>query len=273
MKTLRLLLLFLGALGLASADNLTWGNSYQTPWSGFGTSPYTAIDTSVSPNTTLQIFCLDFNDEIAPPFQWTANFESIDTAGMANAQFGGFYNTLLTGAWTGTPGLAPQMPVGFGVTAPLTGASSTPLVRYQEAAWLFAQINNVIATSAYQAVVYQVAAWDLFVEIGTNATALAKDITNSGGSFPTDVNNALLAAEGAVTKDGWTGYQNWRIVTADPFWVDSVGGKPAQEFLTYSPLQSSAPPDIVPTPEPAAIVLLLSVLGATGLAFRRKLAR
>ena len=76
--------------GCLFADDLTWGGTWTGVWSGFGTSPYTAIDTSLSKNPT--IFCLDFNDEIGPPYAWQANIYSLSQANVTqNAQFGGNY--------------------------------------------------------------------------------------------------------------------------------------------------------------------------------------
>jgi hypothetical protein len=94
--------------GVLYADNLTWGGTYVQGWQGFGTSPYTATDVSVSPNQGMQIFCLDFNDEIAPPTAWTASImplgqPAVDgtgaSAGQYAAQYGGDYNALLTAAF------------------------------------------------------------------------------------------------------------------------------------------------------------------------------
>src|SRR5438477_1044764 len=73
------LFLFLIVGGCLLADDLQWGGTYVAAWSGFGTSPYTAINTSDN-NKLLVIFCVDFNDEIAPPVDWQANIRPL-TAG------------------------------------------------------------------------------------------------------------------------------------------------------------------------------------------------
>ena len=92
MKVTYLTLALLGFAGCSFADDLQWGNYYLNVWSGFGTSPYHAIDTSISPNPTLQIFCLDYNDEIAPPVDWEASIVPLTPANVVDyAQFGGNY--------------------------------------------------------------------------------------------------------------------------------------------------------------------------------------
>src|SRR5579863_5705671 len=78
---------FLIVGGCLFADDLQWGGTYVGVWSGFGTSPYTAIDTSNN-NNVLTIFCLDFNDEIGPPYDWTANIRPLTSDNVQNfAQF------------------------------------------------------------------------------------------------------------------------------------------------------------------------------------------
>ena len=104
-----LAVLTLGSTGLF-ADTFTWGGTYIANWDGFGTSPYTATDTSVTPNQAIQLFCLDFNDEIAPPDTWQANFNALSSASVANAaQYGGNYNNLLDAAASAAHTTAPQV--------------------------------------------------------------------------------------------------------------------------------------------------------------------
>ncbi len=276
MKIYRILFLLLASLGVASADVLTWGNTYQSVWSGFGTSPYIAVDQSQN-DAHLAIYCLDFNDEIAPPYTWEANFVTIDPYSVATyAQFGGNYNARLSAAWEAgvDPGSVPSISVVFGINSgnsPLTAASDSAFVRYKEAAWLF----NRMKSGQVDSVVYQVAAWELFVESGANTDKLQYDITHSPGAAQADIDAALVLAQAAVTG-GWSDYTSWHIVTADPDWVDDghsdgkIGqGKPAQEFLTYSTIPGPVP-DILPTPEPSGILLLLSVLGASAFTGLRK---
>ena len=178
MKTSGFALLIVLSVGPGAllADNLSWGGTYVQAWQGFGTSPYTAIDTSLTPNQGMQIFCLDFNDEIAPPTAWTASVFSlgqsiVDGSGVyANqfaAQYGGAYNNLLTQTFNNpanpkAPGetTAPQVsgkapgmvpPYAFNsdtsgnisVSLASTNATSDPAyTRYLEAAWLFENIQS-----------------------------------------------------------------------------------------------------------------------------------
>jgi hypothetical protein len=272
------------------ADNLQWGGTYLSAWAGFGTSPYTAINTSDN-NKVLTIFCLDFNDEIAPPVDWVANIRQLTPSNVSTyGQFGGNYGMGITAA-----------PFAFtGDTAPDAAhsvdlaASPTAYSRYLEAAWLF---SNILAAQPSAdvdtSVISQVAAWDLFVE-GPNLPLLTSSIqsynnpntlytfnnyvysnnnyatapttsTMSGLQFEDAVDEALSAAQNAVVNEGWatSGYMaNWNLVTGDPVWAADNVGRPVQEFLTDPP----------PIPEPSAMILLGTALVALGLVKRRKAA-
>src|SRR5215472_2946083 len=125
------------ALGsCAFADDLVWGGTWAGVWQGLGTSPYTAIDNSQA-DKTLVIFCLDYNDEIAPPYEWMANIRPVTPDNVNQyGQFGGNYGQGITTtpwAFTGDPGISPWHAVDL-------TASSDPYTRYQEAAWLFTNI-------------------------------------------------------------------------------------------------------------------------------------
>ena len=274
--------------GCLFGDDLQWGGTYVAAWSGFGTSPYTAIDTSDN-NKLLTIFCLDFNDEIAPPINWTANIRPLTAGNVSGfAQFGGNYGT-------GVPG-AP-----FGITTPAFQSDLDPAnphyvnlgsfnayTRYLEASWLFSNIlHSLPHGDVNTSVISQVAAWDLFVE-GKNQSALAGDISATSGSYtfnnylfsadsystpPTttsipglnfeeSVDEALKAAQNAVLNQNWAGSNyigSWNVVTADPAWTAAYG-IPVQEFLTDAPS----------VPEPGTVVLLGTLIAAIGLARRCK---
>lgn len=285
------LFVFLIVGGCLFADDLQWGGTYLAAWSGFGTGPYTAIDTSDN-NKVITIFCLDFNDEIAPPINWTANIRPLTASNVTDfAQFGGNYGQ-------GTPG-AP-----FGITAApfafqsdlapgdphsvnLFPGSFAAYTRYLEASWLFGNIlQSLPHGDVNTGVISQVAAWDLFVE-EKNQPELAGDISATGGSYtfnnylysadgystpPTTqtlaglqfeeaVDEALKAAQNAVLNENWVGSKyigSWNMVTGDPAWTAGYG-IPVQEFLT------DAPPAV---PEPGTVFLLGTMVAAIGLARR-----
>jgi hypothetical protein len=305
LKVTYLTLALLGFAGCSFADDLQWGNYYLNVWSGFGTSPYHAIDTSISPNPTLQIFCLDYNDEIAPPVDWEASIVPLTPANVVDyAQFGGNYQNEMNAAATPAnpaPAFDGTAPFAFqgdaGVTLAASGAAYS---RYLEAAWLFANIEAALSTpsSDPQAdTVLQVAAWLLFVE-PQNLGGLEGEIASTGGTwsftdylstannyatpptvgptisgltFQAAVDQALASAQTAVTQDKWassSSFGTWDLVTGQPGWVDQYG-RPVQEFLTSTGITTEPPPSV---PEPSAVILLGTVLAIMGFMARRKLA-
>lgn len=280
-RVVRMMALAVAGLGCLAADDLKWGGTYAQTWSGFGTSPYTAND---SARGVLTIFCLDFNDEIAPPMEWQATIRPLTSTNVQDyAQFGGSYGQGIT-----------AVPFAFTGDTPSSGAhsvdlsmSSDPYTRYLEAAWLFSNIKSALVPPGDTAseIISQVAAWDLFVD-SSHKNTLAADIQNTGGtytfknylsssdgyaspptiasisplSFEEAVDEALKAAQDAVVTQHWATssyFDDWRIVTGDPSFV-TVYGRPVQEFLTTS------------VPEPSAIVLLTTVIAVLGFARRRK---
>jgi hypothetical protein len=198
-------LVVLGA-GSLLADDLTWGGTYVADWNGFGTSPYTAIDTSTQTNQTISIYCLDYNDEIAPPFYWTASILSLTApnvtgtgqyAGVYAAQYGGDYNSLVSAAYNQSHPSGETLsqvevqgpPFVFGGdTSPGAGNyavtinSQDAYTRYLEAAWLFQDIQSAIPNDVSTDMIAQVAAWELFVN-SSNMSGLTSLVDNYGGAY------------------------------------------------------------------------------------------
>jgi hypothetical protein len=269
------------------ADDLQWGGTWAGVWSGFGTSPYTAIDKSQN-NQVMTIFCLDYNDEIAPPIDWKASINPLNQTNVTqSAQFGGNYGLgITTTPWAFTTDSGPT--AGHSVDL---SASVAAYTRYREAAWLFTNINAAQSNNdLHTMIVSQVAAWDLFVESG-NAPTLAAEIsasnadpastfnnyeysTNGYTTAPTTnsmsnllfqdaVDEALKAAQNAVLNQNWytsSFAPSWDLVTADPTWAASYG-RPVQEFLTDAP----------PVPEPSSILMLGTAILGVVLTLRRKM--
>ena len=265
----------------ALADDLSFVNSSWTQvWANFGTSPYQAVDKTQS-DQVIHIFCLDFNDEIAPPYDWQANIRPLDQANVTSyTQFGGNYGFGITPDADNASFAFTQDPLG-------SADWNSAYIRYLEVAWLFSNIEaGVKGLDAQTEIISQVAAWELFVEaknmpglqnliIGTgnswtftnyqyspNYLTAPGTLTGTAGlSFEDAVDEALYAAQNAIVHN-WANSQyfgTWDIVTADPAWVTSYG-MPAQEFLTYD----------APVPEPAAVFLFGAVLVGVAISVRRK---
>lgn len=302
-RLLALAALFVAGSCSGLADQFTWGNTYAQAWQGFGTGPYAAINTATL--TRITIFCLDYNDEIAPPFTWNANVVALNQQNVQNgAQYGGNYNNLLNSAYGVThPGQpAPNQVSGppFAFQGDSSGSYSVNLsadnayTRYQEAAWLFTEIESVNNVNSNPiAVIAQVAAWELFANSSHVNAAHTGDLqqkiaatggtytfqdnvdpsssafqTLTGLTFQQAIDEYLLAAQTAVRSGSFTA-SNWSLVTADAGWVESsLGGNgvPAQEFLS-----PDAPRDVASTPEPGAILLLATAIALTLAAKRYKL--
>ncbi len=227
-RSLAVLTALLALPAVASADNFNWGGTWVADWDNFGTSPYTAIDTTLNPHQTIQIFCLDFNDSIAPPIAWTASILDLNEPNVAGtgpfggtyaAQYGGSYNALLQAAFNNksnprpasetTPpqvsgvstGKVPPFAfnsdnAGGGYSINLTPSNNTPdsaYTRYLEAAWLFQDILAGLPGDVHTDIVAQVAAWELFVN-NSNLAELTNDVKTYGGKFV--FNNYLALGPG-----------------------------------------------------------------------------
>lgn len=208
-------LLLLGwSSGSLLADDLTWGGTYVANWDNFGTSPYSATNTTNGQQ--LQIFCLDFNDEIAPPFDWSASIIPLTQANVAGtgayqnqyaAQYGGAYNQLLSNAFNSTPAIdrasstvaqVSGTPFSFSgdskYSLNMSSSINDPYTRYVEAAWLFTEIQGAVAQNPEDKasdMIAQAAAWELFVNGSTDCTtnptsnycALTKDVRTYSGAY------------------------------------------------------------------------------------------
>jgi hypothetical protein len=298
----RIILCTLAASGVGYADNLTWTSAGNNVWSIFYVSPYTALDTTTG--QTLQIFCIDYNHDIAPPQTWTANVVPLSSTNLSQYQFGGSYPGVSPLDTTAASAFAFQSQTttsgGSTVTANLSTSGS--MDRYLELAWLATQMETAlsdgqqgkITTAAMDAAldVYQVADWLIFADAspsqfapgmthiadlenrvaGTsggfsyNSTLGLWSSAGSGYDFQYAVDSALNSAENAVVNNGWSSSQ-FSVVTASQSWdASNNGGVPLQEFLVLTPTTGSS---LTPVPEPSQLVLLFTVIALTGLAARR----
>ena len=302
----RVLLLFLLAAGAAFGDDLVWTSAGSNVWSIYYVSPYQAQDKSLGEQ--LNLFCLDYNHDIAPPNEWNANLNPLVASGNASAnlskfQFGGSYPNVLPPGTTNANAFAFQSETytnnASTVTADLTTSASFD--RYLEAAWLFTQIENAIAEAASQTPpisqaqlfsieqIYQVAAWRIFADSGPS--------NQSNNSHLGDLNMRIGQTAGRYTFNNLMGFWVRNDALANgyndfQFAVDTVLGSAeiavknnnwlpttswdvvtadkdwVQANNSGVPLQEFLTP--TPAPEPAAAVLFGTVLVLIGVKTRRK---
>jgi hypothetical protein len=187
--------------GTAFADELVFQSisSQSNVWQGYWTSPYLVLDQSVPPSgELLTVYCLDFNHEVAPPYDWNATIRALDPSNLSLFQY---------------------------------GQSADAWQHYAAAAWLFQAIEALPLNANLLETEYQVAAWKLFVD-ATHVDSFNSKIADTGTPFATDVtnlyNDALRAASSIQTEP------DWFVVTVDPAWeAANQPGKPVQEFLIH----------------------------------------
>ncbi|MBV8845254.1 MAG: PEP-CTERM sorting domain-containing protein [Bryobacterales bacterium] len=175
----------------ANPLTLDWVSSGNNPVGYYYVSPYTAEIQSSRQLITL--YCIDFNHEVAPPWQWQADIRPLNLADVPSLQYGNLPNTNST--W----------------------------VKYEAAAWLITQLTQ--SASKYQQAVDQYAAWDIFLDTG-HVSAYDSSVAAVGGSFAGDImgayNNAFKAVQNGYAPDGWS------VVSPDP----DQRADSTQEFLT-----------------------------------------
>jgi hypothetical protein len=177
------------------ADNLQWDSAGNNPVGNYYVSPYTATDTTTG--AVLTLYCIDFNHEVAPPYNWVANINPLTESAVPLLQYGA------------------------------SGSQSTVWTEYETAAYLIEELTGT--TDSHQQAIFQYAAWEIFLDSGHTA-AFDNSVNAVGGTFAADISNALGAAESAVAG-GWTP-TGWEVVTPDPKGLpDST-----QEFLVDAPV-------------------------------------
>ena len=213
----------------ANTITLDWVGPNGNNAGGYYISPYTAqIDGT---NQSLLIYCIDFNHDIAPPYQWEANIAPL-TSNVSSFQYG-----------TTDPNAA---------------------LDYQAAAWLISDLYNLTqgtktsANPSWDEAVDQYAAWGIFVDSAHQGT-YNNSLASLGPWFDYAVNSQRGAAFNQVQTPGYQPTLQWDVVTPNP--IDS-----AQEFLTLGDQTGFSP---VATPEPVSIFLLGTALFGCVLVARR----
>lgn len=192
------------------ADDITldWTSSGHNPVGQFYVSPY--IATVKETGKALTLYCIDFNHEVAPPYEWKATLNPLDYGDVPDLQYGSADVGSQDAVWTD----------------------------YKMAAWLIDQlihVNPLDATELHQQAVFQYAAWEIFLKGSTNVAKFNASVASAGGaSFQSEINTAFANAQTAVAR----GYapSGWEVVTPDPHGSDGS----TQEFLTIAPVPETS---------------------------------
>ena len=239
-STALLLLCLLMLSGSAFADQFYFSSPGTVTWDGVYVNPYQANDNTHPQNNPLTIYCDDWNTEFSGNPTWNADVYALTPGNVPNFKYGQIasdYSLSLSG----------------GVLGDSVDSSVNVYDLYLEAAYLDQEMQTELASGDSTAnkqleqIEYSDAEWTLFVN-SANVDGLVGAINSSG--FAGDVYSDLVGARTAVA--GGFNAAGWDVLVP----VDNSFGM--QEFL-------------VSTPEPSAVILLVSIAGLLGFAkFRRK---
>jgi hypothetical protein len=128
--------------------------------------------------------------------------------------------------------------------------------KYETAAYLIGELMNSPddPQGLHQQAIYQYAAWKIFLDPAHTGAFNASEAAAGGPTFAAAVDAALNGAVTAALQGTSTG--QWEIVTPDAKGLSTS----TQEFLIFNPN---------PTPEPSALILLVTVLGGVAFFVRR----
>jgi len=246
MSRISLALVFVALLlvsGSAFADNFYFLSPGTVAWDGVYVNPYQANDNTHPQNNPLTIYCDDWNTEFSGNPTWNADVYALTASNVPNLKYG-----QITSDYSVSPS---------GSALVGTAISLSPLDVYHlylEAAYLDQEMqtelasNDSVAIKQNAQIEYSAAEWTLFVD-STNVAGLISAINGSGSGFEGDVYHDLLGAQAAVA--GGFNAAGWDVIVP----VDN--SFPMQEFLVY-------------TPEPSAVILLVTIGGLLGLTKLRR---
>lgn len=160
----------------ANTITLDWVGPNGNAAGGYYISPYTAQIEGT--NQSILLYCIDFNHEVAPPYQWQADIHPLTDISSSPSSF-------------------------------QYGSSPTAWLDYEAAAWLINQLS--LGTSSYQQDVDQYAAWKIFLD-PSNQTKFDGSVASMGGTFGTDVDNAF---QEAFSQNQYPTLQ-WEVVSPVP---------------------------------------------------------
>ena len=237
--------LLIFAPGAFADDTIYFSSPGGNVWQGVYVNPYVGVDLSQTPQTTLTLFCDDYNTEFSGNPTWQAAINPLNPSNAGSFLYGNI-NT----AYDFTYSSATDQISGSLVPV------SDPYYLYLQAAFLFDVVTDLEGQTQTQTRLVKeqelsAAAWTLFVD-SNNYTQLTNAINNSGSNFASDVALDLrwAAHEAGTPLDPNSAIgSGWSVVTPAPGYV-------MQEFLTDSPP--------IVTPEPASMFLLGLVLLGCG---------
>jgi PEP-CTERM motif len=168
-------------------------------------SPYYGTMNSNGQQTSVTLYCVDFNNEVTWNQTWQANVTPLSSNDFSNTRFGNPADAALLSA-----------------TDPYL-SSFTPAQLYMQAAWLTTQFNQFLFSNPSQVVALQYAIWDLFApNAPTNAAAQTWILAAQNNFGSVNLNNfEIVTNVGPLSLTGQV--QEFIVPTPEPGTIALLG--------------------------------------------------
>lgn len=161
-------------------------------------SPYLGLMSGSGQSSLVNLFCVDFNNEVTWNQIWQANVTPLSSSDLSNTRYGNAADVAL-----------------LKLSDPYYNTYSAAQL-YAQAAWLTMQFNQYLNTNPTQVIALQYAIWDLFApNAPTNAAAQAWILSAEQNYGSVDLNNfELVTNVGPLALTGQV--QEFIVPTPEP---------------------------------------------------------